>query len=66
MRLGRPGGNVKSGEKDGGPGTRAGGAVEAGHLAVREKDFALNPEIRVTSRTPPPSCFRRRTIPWTR
>jgi acetyl esterase/lipase len=24
-----------------------------GHLAVREKDFALNPDIEVTSRTPP-------------
>jgi acetyl esterase/lipase len=28
-------------------------ALYPGHLAVREKDFALNPDIRVTSRTPP-------------
>jgi acetyl esterase/lipase len=28
-------------------------ALYAGHLALREEDFALNPEIRVTSRTPP-------------
>ena len=28
-------------------------ALYPGHLAVPEKDFALNPDIRVTSRTPP-------------
>ena len=28
-------------------------ALYPGHLAVREKDFALNPDIQVTSRTPP-------------
>ena len=28
-------------------------ALYPGHLAVRENDFALNPDIRVTSRTPP-------------
>ncbi|MFL5502448.1 MAG: alpha/beta hydrolase [Gemmatimonadaceae bacterium] len=28
-------------------------ALYPGHLAVREKNFALNPDIRVTSRTPP-------------
>lgn len=28
-------------------------ALYPGHLAVREKDFALNPDIRVTRRTPP-------------
>ncbi|HEU5180209.1 MAG TPA: alpha/beta hydrolase [Candidatus Polarisedimenticolia bacterium] len=28
-------------------------AVYPGHLAVREKDFVLNPDIQVTARTPP-------------
>jgi acetyl esterase/lipase len=28
-------------------------ALYPGHLAVRERNFALNPDIRVTSRTPP-------------
>jgi acetyl esterase/lipase len=28
-------------------------ALYPGHLAVPEKDFALNPDIQVTSRTPP-------------
>jgi acetyl esterase/lipase len=28
-------------------------ALYPGHLAVRERDFALNPDIRVTPRTPP-------------
>jgi acetyl esterase/lipase len=28
-------------------------ALYPGHLAVPEKDFALNPDLRVTSRTPP-------------
>jgi acetyl esterase/lipase len=28
-------------------------ALYPGHLAVRENNFALNPDIRVTSRTPP-------------
>jgi acetyl esterase/lipase len=28
-------------------------ALYPGHLAVRERDFALNPDIQVTSRTPP-------------
>ena len=28
-------------------------AVYPGHLAIREKDFALNPDIQVTSLTPP-------------
>ena len=28
-------------------------AVYPGHLAIREKDFALNPDLRVTRRTPP-------------
>jgi acetyl esterase/lipase len=28
-------------------------ALYPGHLAVRERDFALNPDIRVSSRTPP-------------
>src|SRR5947208_7466048 len=28
-------------------------ALYPGHLAVRENDFALNPDIQVTSRTPP-------------
>jgi hypothetical protein len=28
-------------------------ALYPGHLAVPENKFALNPEIRVTSRTPP-------------
>jgi acetyl esterase/lipase len=28
-------------------------ALYPGHLAVRERDFALNPDIRVTGRTPP-------------
>jgi len=28
-------------------------ALYPGHLAIREKDFALNPDIQVTSRTPP-------------
>jgi acetyl esterase/lipase len=28
-------------------------ALYPGHLAVREQDFALNPDIQVSSRTPP-------------
>jgi len=28
-------------------------ALYPGHLAIRERDFALNPDIQVTSRTPP-------------
>ena len=28
-------------------------ALYSGHLAVPERDFALNPDIQVTSRTPP-------------
>jgi acetyl esterase/lipase len=28
-------------------------ALYPGHLAVRERNFALNPDIRITSRTPP-------------
>ena len=28
-------------------------ALYPGHLAVPERDFALNPDIKVTSRTPP-------------
>jgi len=28
-------------------------ALYPGHLAVRERDFALNPDLRVTGKTPP-------------